>query len=179
METIRIVQGDEFETDETRALHDSINRYNVVQTGRAEFFPVVFFLRNDADAVRGGLVGYVWGDWMRIDVLWVERNRPVAAFEIESTTAIYSGLLRMSDLLALQPGVNLPLYLVAPDDRRHLVFREIRRPTFTRMETPLHRVCRYLSFSALEEAIERFGDGVRYMRPEFLNSVAEDVPPRA
>jgi hypothetical protein len=111
----------------------------------------------------------------RIDVLWVKRNRIEAAFEIESTTAIYSGLLRMADLLALQPNIDIPLYIVAPDDRRHLVQREIRRPTFTRMETPLHQICRYLPFSAFEEALERFGEGVRYMRPDFLESIAEQV----
>ena len=37
-----------------------------------------------------------------IDVLWLNSNVIVAAFEIESTTSIYSGLLRMSDLLARQ-----------------------------------------------------------------------------
>jgi hypothetical protein len=35
-----------------------------------------------------------------IDVLWLDGNAIVAAFEIESTTSIFSGLLRMSDLLA-------------------------------------------------------------------------------
>jgi hypothetical protein len=39
-----------------------------------------------------------------IDVLWLRGNSIVAAFEVECTTAIYSGLLRMSDLLALQPN---------------------------------------------------------------------------
>ena len=82
----------------------------------------------------------------RIHVLSLKRNRIEAAFEIESTTAIYSGLLRMGDLLALQPNIDIPLFIVAPDDRRHLVLREIRRPTFTRMETPLHEICRYVSF---------------------------------
>jgi hypothetical protein len=33
-----------------------------------------------------------------IDVLWLKGNSIQAAFEIESTTSIYSGLLRMSDL---------------------------------------------------------------------------------
>ena len=32
-----------------------------------------------------------------IDVLWLKGNSIVAAFEVESTTSIYSGLLRMSD----------------------------------------------------------------------------------
>ena len=109
----------------------------------------------------------------RIDVLWVKRNRIEAAFEIEHSTAIYSGLLRMSDLLALQPNIDIPLFIVAPDDRRHLVHREIRRPTFTRLETPLHDVCRYISFSRLEETLDHLGDSVSYMRPDFLDSIAE------
>ena len=37
-----------------------------------------------------------------IDVLWLKGNSIVAAFEVECTTSVYSGLLRMSDLLALQ-----------------------------------------------------------------------------
>lgn len=111
----------------------------------------------------------------RIDVLWLNRNRIEAAFEIESTTAIYSGLLRMSDLLAMQPNIDIPLYIVAPDDRREHVLREIRRPSFARLETPLHEVCRYLPFTALEEALARHGDAVRHMRPSFLDSIAERV----
>jgi hypothetical protein len=38
-----------------------------------------------------------------IDVIWLFRRSIVHAFEVEHTTAIYSGLLRMADLLALQP----------------------------------------------------------------------------
>jgi hypothetical protein len=49
-----------------------------------------------------------------IDVLWLKGNAVVAAFEIESTTSIYSGLLRMSDLIAMQPNLNIPLYLSPP-----------------------------------------------------------------
>jgi hypothetical protein len=44
-----------------------------------------------------------------IDVLWLKSTAIVAAFEIESTTSIYSGLLRMADLIALQPNLNIPL----------------------------------------------------------------------
>ena len=47
-----------------------------------------------------------------IDVLWLDRNAIVAAFEIESTTSIYSGLLRMADLVAMQPNLNIPLFLI-------------------------------------------------------------------
>jgi hypothetical protein len=41
-----------------------------------------------------------------IDVLWLDGNAIVAALEIESTTSIYSGLLRMSDLVARQPNIS-------------------------------------------------------------------------
>src|SRR6266849_3032194 len=56
-----------------------------------------------------------------IDVLWLKGNSYQAAFEIESTTSIYSGLLRMSDLLCMQPNLNIRLFIVAPDERREKV----------------------------------------------------------
>src|SRR5207253_4159132 len=81
-----------------------------------------------------------------IDVLWLRGNSIVAAFEVECTTSIYSGLLRMSDLLALQPNLEIKLYLVAPDERREKVEDEIRRPSFTFRQRPLAPVCGFLSF---------------------------------
>jgi hypothetical protein len=108
-----------------------------------------------------------------IDVLWLSGNAIVAAFEIESTTSIYSGLLRMSDLIAMQPNLNIPLYLVAPDDRRQKVFAEVNRPTFSRLAPPLVDVCRYIAFSALREYLAQIGSIVRYLKPEFLDEVSE------
>jgi hypothetical protein len=111
----------------------------------------------------------------RIDVLWLRGHAIEGAFEIESTTAIYSGLLRMADLLALQPNLNIPLFIVAPDDRREHVLREIRRPTFTRLDPPLHSVCRYIAVSKLEQLTETHGDTLRYMRPDIIDSIAEEA----
>jgi hypothetical protein len=51
-----------------------------------------------------------------IDVLWLDENAIAAAFEVERSTSIYSGLLRMSDLLVMQPNLDIPIFLVAPDD---------------------------------------------------------------
>src|SRR5262249_23886428 len=72
-----------------------------------------------------------------IDVLWLKGHSVVAAFEVECTTSIFSGLLRMSDLLALHPNLDITLYLVAPDERRGKVEQEIVRPTFQFLEKPL------------------------------------------
>jgi hypothetical protein len=57
-----------------------------------------------------------------IDVLWLQGEAIVAAFEVEHTTTIYSGLLRMADLVSMQPNLKLDLFIVAPDERREYVF---------------------------------------------------------
>jgi predicted RNA-binding protein len=108
-----------------------------------------------------------------IDVLWLKGNAIVAAFEIESTTSIYSGLLRMADLIAMQPNLNIPLYLVAPDDRRQKVIAEVNRPTFKRLEPPLFEACRFISFGGLRSRLKEAGALIRYLRPEFLEELSE------
>jgi hypothetical protein len=110
-----------------------------------------------------------------IDVLWLKGNSIEAAFEIESTTSVYSGLLRMSDLLALQPNIEIDLYLIAPDERRAKVRQEVLRPTFQLRDKPLSKLCGFISFSSLEEklaGVRRLGL-VRSVRPDFLRTAAE------
>jgi predicted RNA-binding protein len=87
-----------------------------------------------------------------IDILWLRGRAIVRAFEVEHTTSIYSGILRMADLLALQPNMNIRLHLVAPDSRREKVFQEIQRPVFSLLEVaPLSERCTYLSYDSIEE----------------------------
>lgn len=86
-----------------------------------------------------------------IDVLWLKRKRLVRAFEVEHTTAVYSGLLRMADLLALQPNIDIKLHIVAPETRRDKVLDEIQRPVFALLDKgPLAESCSFLSYEALE-----------------------------
>ncbi len=88
----------------------------------------------------------------QIDVLWVNKRSIVRAFEVEHTTAVYSGLLRMADLLALQPNMDIRLHIVAPDERREKVFREMSRPVFMLLERgPLSRSCTFISYESVDE----------------------------
>lgn len=109
-----------------------------------------------------------------IDVLWLKDKTIVAAFEIEHSTSIYSGLLRLSDLVALLPNINIPIYIVAPDERRTKVFNEIARPTFSiALKPPLRDVCQYISYSSLKLALEEAGRLISYLPPHFLQKYAE------
>lgn len=86
----------------------------------------------------------------QIDVLWLKRRFVVRAFEVEHTTSIYSGLLRMADLLAMQPNLKIRLHIVAPTSRREKVFQEIRRPVFALLEGgALSEICTYLSYDTV------------------------------
>lgn len=103
----------------------------------------------------------------RIDVLWMKRGVVSAAFEIEATTSVFSGLLRMSDLVALVGGqLRVDLYIVAPDARRDTVIREINRPTFSELGLP--NKCRLITFERLTQHSEQYSDIASYLDYSFL-----------
>ena len=108
-----------------------------------------------------------------IDVLWLRRRSIVRAFEVEHTTAIYSGILRMADLLALQPNMEIRLHIVAPPERREKVFAELRRPVFSLLDRgPLADLCTYLSYESLDEltALPK----LQHMRDSVIDEYAEE-----
>lgn len=110
----------------------------------------------------------------QIDVLWLRRRAIVRAFEVEHTTSIYSGILRMADLLALQPNMNIKLHIVAPYARRDKVFQEIQRPVFSLLdEAPLSERCTFLSYDSIHEI-----SGLRhveYLADSVLDEYAEEA----
>lgn len=92
----------------------------------------------------------------QIDVLWLKGRGIKRAFEVEHTTSVYSGILRMADLLALQPNMDIRLHIVAPIPRREKVFQEIRRPVFSLLDRgPLSENCTYLSYDSVHELAEQ------------------------
>ena len=108
----------------------------------------------------------------QIDVLWLSKKTIVRAFEVEHTTAVYSGILRMADLLALQPNFHTRLHIVAPEERRKKVFQELRRPAFSVFEQgPLSKLCSYLPYEKVQELAE--DPNLEYLKPEVLDKLEE------
>ena len=88
----------------------------------------------------------------QIDVLWLKGRAIVRAFEVEHTTSVYSGILRMADLLALQPNMDIKLHIVTPEARKDRVFAELCRPVFSFLDRgPLAECCTYLSYDSVRE----------------------------
>jgi len=91
-----------------------------------------------------------------IDALWLKEDRVICAFEVEKSTSIYSGILRLQDLSRSLTAPGPSLYLVAPDEREGEVRAQLTRPAFR----DLANKPALIAFSDLEthcEAMCRFG----------------------
>lgn len=66
-----------------------------------------------------------------IDIAWFEKdtNKIVCAFEVEKSTSIYSGILRLTDLSVSLPSYNSKLYIIIPDNREKEVKLQLNRPS--------------------------------------------------
>ena len=81
-----------------------------------------------------------------IDTVWKLGYSIKSAFEIEHTTSIYSGILRLSDLRALTPNSTYPLFIVANRERKNKVFEQLHRPTFSNDYLALDKCVKFLSY---------------------------------
>jgi GNAT superfamily N-acetyltransferase len=71
MPTLRIVLEPHAANHLKQVVEDGLGLYNVAVTGFAEYYPVSIFLKDAHDAVLGGVLGHIWGQWLRIAILWV------------------------------------------------------------------------------------------------------------
>ena len=94
-----------------------------------------------------------------IDVIWFEKgtNKVVCAFEVEKSTSIYSGILRLSDLAFSLPDHSSSLFIIIPDKREKDVLLQLSRPSIKKSQI----LIKYILFSDLREhcdALCKFGD---------------------
>ena len=87
-----------------------------------------------------------------IDVIWFKKrsNQPVHFFEVEHTTSIYSGLLRLNDVKIDYPIPKATI--VADANRKRLFESQINRRTFVNSE--LGEICGFLDFKNVEKLFE-------------------------
>lgn len=126
--------------------------------GCVEVLPAVLEASTGVEAVR------------LIDVLWLERangaaagtGRVAAAFEVEHTTSIYSGIVRMLDLaLGVPDHAGVRLFLVAPDAREDDVRQQLTRPAFRRVADLSVRFLPYGELEKNRDSMARFGSGLK------------------
>jgi len=94
-----------------------------------------------------------------IDVVWFEKDTktPICAFEVEKSTSIYSGILRLTDLAYSFTEGEQQLYIVLPDKREKEVLVQLSRPSIKSSHTAIE----YILFSDLREhcdALCKFGE---------------------
>jgi len=94
-----------------------------------------------------------------IDAVWFDKgtNNIVCAFEVEKSTSIYSGILRLTDLYYSFKDSPPTLYLIIPNNREKEVINQLQRPSIKNNHIEIH----YILFSELKkdcEAICKFGE---------------------
>ncbi|HEX9045715.1 MAG TPA: hypothetical protein VF988_01700, partial [Verrucomicrobiae bacterium] len=120
-----------------------------------------------------------------IDAIWLKPGTGdiVAAFEIEKTTSIYSGILRLEDLARSISGQACKLYLVAPNEREKEVMAQFLRPALRPGVESLSLA--FIPFKELSENCEalcKFGNDHTIMQKiarSWSGASAAQEPPRA
>lgn len=100
-----------------------------------------------------------------IDVIWINKNTEQieCAFEIEKSTSIYSGILRLVDLASSLGDKQYNFFLVAPNSREREIIAQLKRPSFLNMDCIS---LRYILFSDLYEhcsVLGKFGDNYKIL----------------
>lgn len=156
-------------------------QYLLIKIGRALNFDV-YVARNDRHRSCNGqsfaqltvpeLPRYPWSPEIMetvslIDVIWLKADTGeiVSAFEVEKSTSIYSGILRMEDLARSIPDCTCNFYLVAPDRREKEVMAQLARPAFRNDLADISMA--FIPFGDLRQhcdGICRFGEDHTIMR---------------
>ena len=109
-----------------------------------------FQLRDHAPVCHPGVSAIL----SEIDVVWITRgaNSIEALYEVEHSTPVYSGLLRLNDLLLAAPSISR-FHIVSNETRRDLFCRQLSRPTFR--ASGLSGLVSFLEYSSVLEWHDR------------------------
>jgi len=103
----------------------------------------------------------VQGTIQQVDVVWIRRgsNDVKALFEVEHSTPVYSGLLRLNDIHLAAPRLDARFSVVANQERRSAFVRQVNRPTF--QASGLAELCTFLEYTNVYQWHSRVRSGGR------------------
>lgn len=179
---------DEIETKESGSLHTQM-QYNLSSLGKALRYEIWIpkadqgraYKQTKLDTFSVHELPYLpFSDEVvkvikNIDVIWLQEGNPTHLFEVEHTTSIYSGLLRMSDLISLIPSLNINMFICASEEKRSKVLAEVNRPTFERRKVPLSKICRFISFERLTEFMTSYQNVLGHFSTSIMDDLSESL----
>ncbi|MDF1612846.1 type II restriction endonuclease [Stygiobacter electus] len=165
-------QKEIFEEQKEESLHSEM-QYHLLKIGKALGYDVIC-ARNDLSKSYNGsnfsflclnsfpviqLDKETLNTIQLVDVLWFKKdtNNIIGAFEVEKSTSIYSGILRLTDLAYSIADGDEVFYLIIPDSREKDVILQLSRPSIKKISVPI----KYILFSDLRsncDAICKFGN---------------------
>jgi ribosomal protein S18 acetylase RimI-like enzyme len=60
--------------NEIALVREGVHRFNFDATGLTQVHEMRLFVRDEDGAIRGGLLGYVWAEWLHITEIWLEED---------------------------------------------------------------------------------------------------------
>lgn len=174
------VEGEQQEED----LHNEM-QYHLLKIGQALGYDVISASNDRSKSYKGNNFSFLslsnfpkmeinketYQTIGLIDIIWFVKgtNKVICAFEVEKSTSIYSGILRLTDLSYSFTDSQQHLYIVLPDKREKEVVMQLSRPSIKSSQTAIQ----YILFSELREhcdALCKFGDS-----HEILKKIAKTV----
>lgn len=101
-----------------------------------------------------------------IDVLWFKKgmNDIECAFEVEKTTSIYSGLLRLKDLIYSISDKDYHVFVLIPDEREREMLAQLKRPAFADLRDKNVSYILFDDICCHAESICKLGDDYRILK---------------
>jgi GNAT superfamily N-acetyltransferase len=126
MRSLRIVVEPYASDHLKQVVEEGLGLYNVAVTGFADYYPVAIFLKDENDEILGGVLGHIWGKWLRIAILWLAE--PVR-----------------------RQGYGSQLLLAAEAYARERGCRHVQLSTFSFQARPFYEKLGYEVFATLED----------------------------
>lgn len=104
-----------------------------------------------------------------IDVIWFQNDKPIKCFEVETTTSVYSGILRCADVLTSIETISTEIYIVTTKSRKNKITKELNRPIFKKIG--LSFICKVIFI----EDLEKLYDLVKLLNGHIKNTILETI----